>query len=41
MRSKECIIVGYALNTGGYIWISNENKIIKTINITFEEKGIW
>ncbi|GBN11306.1 hypothetical protein AVEN_78551-1 [Araneus ventricosus] len=43
MRSKLGIMMGYALHTKGYrIWFRDENKLIETINVRFDEitKGI-
>lgn len=40
-RTKKGVMVGYALNTKGYrIWIPTENRIVETINVTFEEEKI-
>ncbi|GBM31132.1 hypothetical protein AVEN_58927-1 [Araneus ventricosus] len=43
MRAKLGIMMGYALYTKGYrIWLRDENKLIETINLRFDEntKGI-
>ncbi|GBM38318.1 Retrovirus-related Pol polyprotein from transposon TNT 1-94 [Araneus ventricosus] len=43
MRAKLGIMVGYALHTKGYrIWLRDENKLIETINVRFDEntKGV-
>ncbi|GBN59080.1 Retrovirus-related Pol polyprotein from transposon TNT 1-94 [Araneus ventricosus] len=43
MRDKLGIIMGYALHTKGYrIWLRDENKLIETINVRFDEntKGV-
>lgn len=38
MRAKEGVMLGYALSTRGYrIWLPNEQKIIETINVSFDE----
>lgn len=37
MRSKEGIVIRYALNTCKFIWLPTEQKIIATIKITFEK----
>jgi len=39
-RAKKGYMVGYALSTRGYrIWLPEENKIVETINVTFNEKA--
>ncbi|GBN83396.1 hypothetical protein AVEN_200222-1, partial [Araneus ventricosus] len=43
MRAKLGIMMGYALHTKGYrIWLRDENKLIETINVRFDEntKGV-
>ncbi|GBM11644.1 Retrovirus-related Pol polyprotein from transposon TNT 1-94 [Araneus ventricosus] len=43
MRAKLGIMMGYALHTKGYrIWLRDENKLIETINVWFDEntKGV-
>ncbi|GFV23395.1 retrovirus-related Pol polyprotein from transposon TNT 1-94 [Trichonephila clavipes] len=38
MRTKLGIMLGYALSTKGYrIWLIEENKVIETINVRFDE----
>ncbi|GBN46901.1 hypothetical protein AVEN_186831-1 [Araneus ventricosus] len=38
MRAKLGIMMGYALHTKGYqIWLRDENKLIETINVRFDE----
>ncbi|GBM99273.1 hypothetical protein AVEN_80605-1 [Araneus ventricosus] len=38
MRAKLGIMMGYALHTKGYrIWLKDENKLIETINVRFDE----
>ncbi|GFY00926.1 retrovirus-related Pol polyprotein from transposon TNT 1-94 [Trichonephila clavipes] len=38
MRAKLGIMLGYALSTKGYrIWLIEENKVIETINVRFDE----
>ncbi|GBM31150.1 hypothetical protein AVEN_58941-1 [Araneus ventricosus] len=43
MRAKVGIMMGYASHTKGYrIWLRDENKLIETINVRFDEntKGV-
>ncbi|GBN73426.1 hypothetical protein AVEN_71567-1 [Araneus ventricosus] len=43
MRAKLGIMMGYALHTKGYrIWLRDENKLIETNNVRFDEntKGV-
>ncbi|GFU91903.1 retrovirus-related Pol polyprotein from transposon TNT 1-94 [Trichonephila clavipes] len=38
MRAKLGIMLGYALSTKGYrIWLIEENKVVETINVRFDE----
>lgn len=37
-KAKKGVLVGYALATKGYrIWLPDENKVIETINVSFNE----
>ncbi|GFW61802.1 retrovirus-related Pol polyprotein from transposon TNT 1-94 [Trichonephila clavipes] len=39
MRTKLGIMLGYALSTKGYrIWLIEENKVVETINVRFDER---
>lgn len=39
-KAKQGILIGYAYKTKGYrIWYPDENKVIETINVSFDERG--
>lgn len=41
-RAKKGFMVGYALRTRGYrVWIPEEDRIVESINVTFNEKKVF
>lgn len=39
-KAKQGILIGYAFKTKGYrIWLPDQNKVLETINVSFDERG--